>query len=425
MSDCFDYYTILNVAPHATLLEIKQAYRTLARQYHPDLNPNNPIAHRQFQSLSEAYKVLSDAQKRAEYDQQFPRIFHNHYYSPPTAEDYYHRGMEKMAKCQYIEAIKNYNEALILKPDFLEVYLKRCEAYFYLQVYPEVLEDCYQIVKIDSHVWQAYYYQGRVRHKLGYLKAAIESYTKAIIVDSQEATIYYYRGLAYQELERRKFAYQDFKNAAILYKQQNDLHGYKYASRQLKRLGTFGVLLRIIDLSEGMDLLKFLSLSIFQILLNPSGEMLPIFSQLNAYQKLSLGLFYGLIPEALFSFIISEFQFLGFSVWVGITGYIMLINLQTYRKLNLLASLFISGCFTLSISFMIMIYNSLLAFEQGIGIGIGIILLSLLGASSFLILYCGFTQVLNLSEQKSTYLMSLTLLILFGIYQIVNHYYST
>jgi curved DNA-binding protein CbpA len=418
MSDHLNYYTILNVAPKATLLEIKQAYRRLVRQYHPDLNPDSPTAHHQFQVLSEAYQVLSDAQQRANYDQQYQRIFHSHYYTAPTAEDYYHQGMEKMAKRQYIEAIKNYHQALTLKPHFLEVYLKRCEAYFYLQIYPEVLEDCYQILKIDNQVWQAYYYQGRVRQKLGYSKAAIESYTRAIILHSQEATIYYYRGLAYQELGRRKFAYQDFNTAAKEYKKQNNSEGYRYALRQLKRSRSFGILLKIFDISEGIDLLKILSLSIFQVLLNPSGEMLPKFSQLNAYQKLSLGLFYGLIPEVFLYFLLPHYQFLGLIIWGCLMIWIMLINLQNYRKLNVLASLFVIGFFSLSLNLMVIIYSFLDNFSQGLWIGI--IFLTLLGSSSFLTLYCGFTQILNFSEQKSTYLMSLTLLLIFGLFYLVN-----
>jgi curved DNA-binding protein CbpA len=64
-----DYYNILQVSSHATLQEIKRAYRKLARQYHPDLNPNDPTAREKFQAVAAAYEVLSDAKKRAEYDQ--------------------------------------------------------------------------------------------------------------------------------------------------------------------------------------------------------------------------------------------------------------------------------------------------------------------------------------------------------------------
>ena len=63
-----DYYEVLSVERTATEVEIKGAYRKLAMQYHPDRNPNNPQAEEKFKECSEAYAVLSDADKRAAYD---------------------------------------------------------------------------------------------------------------------------------------------------------------------------------------------------------------------------------------------------------------------------------------------------------------------------------------------------------------------
>jgi curved DNA-binding protein len=64
-----NYYEILDVPKAATSDEIKQAYRRLARQYHPDLNPGNKSAEERFKDIGEAYDVLSDLAKRAQYDQ--------------------------------------------------------------------------------------------------------------------------------------------------------------------------------------------------------------------------------------------------------------------------------------------------------------------------------------------------------------------
>ena len=64
-----DYYDVLGVSKNATADEIKKAYRKLARQYHPDVNKDNPDAAEKFKECSEAYSVLSDEQKRAQYDQ--------------------------------------------------------------------------------------------------------------------------------------------------------------------------------------------------------------------------------------------------------------------------------------------------------------------------------------------------------------------
>src|SRR5436190_1362909 len=68
MSKKRDYYDVLGVSRGATDQEIKSAYRKLALQYHPDRNPGNHHAEESFKEAAEAYSVLSDSQKRAQYD---------------------------------------------------------------------------------------------------------------------------------------------------------------------------------------------------------------------------------------------------------------------------------------------------------------------------------------------------------------------
>jgi len=63
-----DYYKILGIEKNATVADIKSAYRKLARKYHPDLNPNDADAKRNFQQINEANEVLSDPEKRKKYD---------------------------------------------------------------------------------------------------------------------------------------------------------------------------------------------------------------------------------------------------------------------------------------------------------------------------------------------------------------------
>ena len=64
-----DFYQVLGVSDAASQAEIKKAYRRLAKQHHPDANPNNPAAAERFKEISEAHSVLSDAEKRKQYDQ--------------------------------------------------------------------------------------------------------------------------------------------------------------------------------------------------------------------------------------------------------------------------------------------------------------------------------------------------------------------
>ena len=85
-----DYYEILGVGKTASADEIKKAYRKVAMQFHPDRNPGDKGAEEKFKEAAEAYEVLSDADKKAQYDryhrlqpfscqQTFQFIKHQHY----------------------------------------------------------------------------------------------------------------------------------------------------------------------------------------------------------------------------------------------------------------------------------------------------------------------------------------------------------
>jgi len=63
-----DFYIVLGVPREATLADVKRAYRRLARRYHPDINPGDDTAAAVFRRVAEAYEILSDPNRRRQYD---------------------------------------------------------------------------------------------------------------------------------------------------------------------------------------------------------------------------------------------------------------------------------------------------------------------------------------------------------------------
>jgi curved DNA-binding protein len=112
--DFVDYYKLLGIEKTATEKGIKNAFRKLARKYHPDLNPNDKDAKRKFQQINEANEVLSDPEKRKKYDQygkdwqhseQFERQRQNHQEPPGSSGRRYARQQSDSDFSDFFESL--------------------------------------------------------------------------------------------------------------------------------------------------------------------------------------------------------------------------------------------------------------------------------------------------------------------------------
>ncbi|MEM8503586.1 MAG: DnaJ domain-containing protein [Cyanobacteria bacterium P01_D01_bin.1] len=343
-----DYYRRLNLSPQASYQEIKAAFRRLARQYHPDLHPDQPGAIARFQAIQEAYEVLRDRIQRQYYDQTLPqrqsRDSHRNSASssPRTADEYYLRGIRSAVAHAYEDAIAHYTQAIVLDSQFIEAYLRRAEVRYVLDDDSGVLVDCQRAIALhtqtthaqDRHTIdsQIYYYQGMARYRLGYVESAIAAYSDAIRHDCEDARYFYRRGIAYQDLHSYGEAFRDIKRSAQLYHDQGDLASYHHLRQVLSTFKKSGRSLpvRLIQQitrrrhrhpkakrsnqtkTSGASLSGHIA--ILKLLSNPAGELVPLYRQLNSHQTNIVG--YGLAILANLCFVLGGVQHFEDSSWL-------------------------------------------------------------------------------------------------------------
>ncbi|MEM7761851.1 MAG: DnaJ domain-containing protein [Cyanobacteria bacterium P01_A01_bin.40] len=414
-----NYYLILGVSQNASIGEIKVAFRRLARQYHPDLNPNDPVSAEKFKQVSQAYDVLSDNSKRNRYDRHIPYSESQSNTNsakvdstPITALDFYNRGLLNTQSKKYRQAIEDYTKAIKINPKFVEAYLKRCEMRYKLGDNQGVLNDCYEVFSIDPTVAKAHYYQGRARYSLGYTQPAIDSYNLAIAQDQNYPQAHYYRGIAYKELKSINFALNDLTKAAELFRVQKNFDAYRRTQKMVNELTRNSAPGH--QNSVAFSFLETLGMSFF----NPGGGLLPAFSRLDNKQLKQVGSIYGIFSSI--CFVCSYFMVgltTSLSIWqlllIGMIPFISLVVTGSFMRYfwhhrgSFEIDLFIAG---VAISPWAL-SAVLVGFVSISALSLMIPLLLFGCAYSTLTLQAAYVQLLNLTEAKASSLVALMLIV--------------
>jgi tetratricopeptide (TPR) repeat protein len=431
MAKAQDYYQILQVSKAASIEEVKASFRRLARQYHPDVNPNNVKAAEKFKEITQAYEVLSDASKRRRYDRNYQAPSYSRSKADGktiSSQDFYFKGVKKSLEKDYQGAIENYSQAIRLNSQYIEAYLKRCEARYKLGDDKGVLDDCYQILKINNKTAKAHYYQGRSRYRLGYAQAAIEAYTEAIAHDQNYAQAYYFRGLIHQEFKKDPEALEDLKTAAQLFREQKNLSAYRVTIKALNKVDNNK--LNLVNISKicqlFINIFKFAWLSFITFAFNPSGGLLPAFSKMNTQEAIGVSFLYGAIADILFIFgsaahasnfelSLSLLGFLGAVPFLCIAIINRLLRL-IYRSSGSIAGDFFTAGVTLLPFGFLMIFWAIIPNFLSIP---AIILLIFVFCYLVITLYSSCTQISNFSETISTFAVPAMLAATFWISYIV------
>jgi curved DNA-binding protein CbpA len=373
-----NYYEILQISRHASNNQIKAAFRRLARQYHPDYNPNDPEAVTKFREIEQAYRVLSDKEKRKEYDRSLsPEIptFH------PSAEDFYQQGWHYAQERNYQLAIAFYQQAIAINPQFWQAYLQRAEVYYHNQQDRQVLSDCRQVLQLKPDCSQAYYYLGLSRQRLGYTQSSLEAYGKAIAIDQNNPQFYYQRGLALEELSELPAARKDFQIAAKKFKQQGNFHRYHAIANKLRDPQKSYRQRQSIKWSKTLFIVFNLLKISCSSLLKPKTGLAEAFLKLNRNQALATGVLAAIISSFFIAFTWQNWtvksDFLLLLGWAVFPFIILTLSSWLGRKLSnkygsLTGDIFLGGLIILPFSLVILLTSYLSINGDIVGAIIGV-----------------------------------------------------
>ncbi|MDJ0555159.1 MAG: DnaJ domain-containing protein [Microcoleaceae cyanobacterium MO_207.B10] len=401
-----NYYEVLGVSKDATLEQIKKAYHSLARQYHPDVNPGNINAAEKFKEINSVYEILSDPFKRSQYDNTAGEV-----------KELYKRGIARSQLGDYQGAIIDYTKALEINPDWAEVLYHRGFARYKMQDYRGANADYSQALFLDPYLVEVYYYRGLSRIKLRYIQAGIEDYEKALKINPNFAHVYYQRGLVYLELKENRLAIADFRKAAKLFAEQGDRANSQRALEAIRNLDHF-------SWEEILQIFKKTFQDAWQaaktFLPNPISGLLPAFAKLEQQSSLNVAILFGLTFEVFFVLGMSLIlQRLGDASNTGfllliIIGIIPFVNLTVTSgfarlifKVNgsLTGDLFIAGASLLPLGLLVLVSGILNNWVLS-----GILAIFAL-CYMILIMFSGCHQISQISEDKSALTVPIMLLI--------------
>jgi curved DNA-binding protein CbpA len=439
MANASNYYRILNVSKHASRTDIKKAFRRLAREFHPDLNPNNPEAAAKFKQISEAYEVLGDPQRRSHYDTRFEDTAAEP--TTSTSGSYsvlYQRALDKLSRREYQDAIQDFTQAIALFPESVEAYLGRCKAYDAIQNDRAVLDDCFQILQRDSKSAQAYLYQGQARLRLGYVQSAIDAYTQAIALEDSFALAYVRRAQARLDLNDAALAYPDLKKAQGLYRAQQNWTQVQQVERLVLGLNRPKHSENVTSFNTESARFRpstqsYWALaigSIPRIVFNPSDNLLPTFAKLTPISAGSTGLMYGLMavvcllmantapqstPLGYVSEVLWKLGLSGCAAYLGLAVASAIARLLMGGRGSLAGDLYLAGVAALPMAAQML--GSSVASNIGV---VWEILKITTGCYTVLILYIGCTQISNIDSPKAMFVVPSMIFASFSAWALVT-----
>ncbi len=406
------YYDVLGVHPDADLVDIKRAYRRLARQYHPDVNPDEDAVE-VFHRLTSIYQVLLDPVERDRYNRMIDASERVPINDAADFEDaayealeLYRRGLSQAQKGHYRDAVVIYSQALSLDPGYIDAYAQRGFAYYNLHNYPAALADYGAALQLNLHLAPVHFYRGLTRFDLGDTEAAIRDFTNALELDAGYAKAYYRRGLAYADLGDRRAASVDLRQAVKSFTQQGDERNTRAAQAALKKVDGWFVL-RVARADPSLPLRD--AFLVVRRSANPVGGLLPTFVRLGNQRAIAVGLVFGGVLALCLGF---KLSLLTSTPWL-LQAAIGLLPLASVALTTRLGRWLLGGYSSLAgdifTAGVALLPASVVVLALGLPLPLFVSLLAIAASYTVLILYSSCSQIANLPETKAAALSAVLL----------------